>query len=331
MFKSYRKGDTTVNVINLKHPHQVTNLPSLVCALGYFDGVHLGHQKVILEAKNKAFELRMKSAVMTFNPHPSVVLGKSTKHVRYISPLEDKILLFEELGIDFVFIVDFSLAFAHLLPQEFIDQYIINLNIKHVVAGFDFSYGKMGKGTMETLPFHSRNEFSYTVIPKLTVEGEKISSTLIRQLIADGKMEALTKLLGRYYQTSGKVIHGDKRGRTIGFPTANVELRGDYLLPPLGVYAVRFKVEGHWYLGVCNVGYKPTFKAESEGLPSIEVHIFDFNKDIYEQDVEIEWHSYLRIEHKFNGISELVKQISMDRENAVTYFENNTILEKKHR
>jgi riboflavin kinase / FMN adenylyltransferase len=319
-----------VNVIKLEHPHYLTELPALVCALGYFDGVHLGHQKVIMEAKEKAEELGMKSAVMTFDPHPSVVLGKDIKHIRYISPMEDKILLFKELGIDYVFIVEFSLEFAHLLPQEFIDQYIIGLNIKHVVAGFDFTYGKMGKGTMETIPFHSRSEFSYSVISKLTDKGQKISSTFIRRLITEGKMEVLPSLLGRYYQTSGKVIHGDKRGRTIGFPTANVELNGDYLLPPLGVYAVRFKVKGQWFFGVCNVGYKPTFKLVNDGLPSIEVHIFDFNQDIYGQDVAIEWHSYLRIEQKFNGISELVDQINKDKENALAYFENNDIFEKKH-
>lgn len=313
-----------VEVIKLQHPHQIFNMPPSVCALGYFDGVHLGHQKVILEAKQTAIKSGLKSAVMTFDPHPSVVLGKSIQHVEYISPLNDKIQLIEDLGIDYVFIVNFSLEFAHLLPQEFIDLYIIGLNIKHVVAGFDFSYGRMGKGTMETLPFHSRNQFSYTVISKLSNEGEKISSTLIRTFIAVGKMEKLPALLGRYYQTMGKVIHGDKRGRTIGFPTANIELKEDYLLPPLGVYAVKFHVKDKWYNGVCNIGYKPTFKLEKDNKPSIEVHIFDFDQDIYGQEVQVEWYKFIRKEQRFNGIDELVKQIQIDKDTSIEYLGNFT-------
>jgi riboflavin kinase / FMN adenylyltransferase len=311
-----------VEVIKLQYPHQISKMSPSVCALGYFDGVHLGHQKVILEAKQKATKLGLKSAVMTFDPHPSVVLGKSVQHVEYISPLNDKIELLEDLGIDFVILVHFSVEFAHLLPQEFIDLYIIGLNIKHVVAGFDFSYGRMGKGTMETIPFHSRNMFSYTVISKFSNNGEKISSTLIRNLISAGKMEELPSLLGRYYQTKGQVIHGDKRGRTIGFPTANIELKEDYLVPPLGVYAVRFQVGEKWYDGVCNIGYKPTFKHEMNHKPSIEVHIFDFDQDIYEQNVKIEWHKFIRKEQKFKGINELVHQIQLDKGTAIKYLEN---------
>lgn len=314
-----------MEVINLQHPHQISNMPPSACALGYFDGVHLGHQKVIIEAKQTAIKLGLKSAVMTFDPHPSVVLGKSVQHVEYISPLNDKIKLLEDLGIDYVFIVNFSLEFAHLLPQEFIDFYIIGLNIKHVVAGFDFSYGRMGKGTMETLPFHSRNQFSYTVVSKLTNEGEKIGSTLIRTLIADGKMEKIPSFLGRFYQTTGKVIHGDKRGRTIGFPTANIELKEDYLLPPLGVYAVKILVKDKWYNGVCNIGFKPTFKLEKDNKPSIEVHIFDFNQDIYGQTVHVEWHKFIRKEQRFNGIDELVQQIQIDKDTSIKYLERFTL------
>jgi riboflavin kinase / FMN adenylyltransferase len=313
-----------VEVIKIQHPHQLSNIPPSVCALGYFDGVHLGHRKVILEAKQTAFQLGLKSAVMTFDPHPSVVLAKSIQHVEYISPLNDKIKLLEAIGVDYVFVVNFTIEFAHLLPQEFIDLYIIGLNIKHVVAGFDFSYGRMGKGTMETLPFHSRNLFSYTVVPKLSDEGEKISSTLIRTMITNGKMEKLPSYLGRYYQTRGEVIHGDKRGRTIGFPTANIELKEDYLLPPLGVYAVKFYVNEKWYNGVCNIGYKPTFNQENKHKPAIEVHIFDFDQDIYGQLVIVEWHKFIRKEQKFNGINELIHQIQLDKDTSINYLENLT-------
>jgi riboflavin kinase / FMN adenylyltransferase len=296
-------------------------LPPLSMALGYFDGVHLGHQKVILEAKQQAARLEIKSAVMTFDPHPSVILGKTDQHVQYITPLKDKIKLIEQLGIDYLFVVQFTQEFANLLPQEFIDQFIIDLNVKHVVAGFDFSYGRMGKGTMETLPFHSRRQFTYSVVEKFTSDNEKVSSTRIRKYLKEGRTGELPHLLGRFYTTSGTVIHGDKRGRTIGFPTANCEINEEYIVPPVGVYAVKAKVDEMWYQAVCNVGYKPTFN--QNGLkPSVEVHLFDFDQDIYGKNVQIEWHIYLRKEQKFSGITELVSKINTDKQNAINYFKN---------
>lgn len=289
-------------------------------ALGYFDGVHRGHQKVILQAKAEAAERGLSSAVMTFDPHPSVVLRKTDQHIQFITPLKDKINLISELGIDYLFVVHFTEGFANLLPQEFVDQYIIGLNVKHVVAGFDYTYGRMGKGTMETLPFHSRNQFSFSVVPKYASGDEKVSSTRIRQYLKEGKTELLPSLLGRYYSTSGMVVHGDKRGRTIGFPTANVELSDDYIVPPLGVYTVRLKVNGKWYNGVCNIGFKPTFNKQTNPKPSIEVHLFDFQDDIYGMNVEVEWHVYLRREQKFSGVAELVAQIEKDKQAAIQYF-----------
>ncbi|MGG5252905.1 bifunctional riboflavin kinase/FAD synthetase [Neobacillus sp. SM06] len=313
---------TIVEIKRLEYPPEIkkNDLPPLVLALGYFDGVHLGHQEVIRKAKDIAVQKGFKSAVMTFDPHPSVVLGKAEQHVQFITPIRDKIRLIEQLEIDFLFIVDFTEAFANLLPQEFVDQYIIGLNAKHAVAGFDFTYGRMGQGTMETLPFHSRNEFTFSVVPKFESGGKKISSTWIRTYLKEGKTDQLPLLLGRYYTTKGTVVHGDKRGRTIGFPTANIELLDDYILPPVGVYAVRLKIDGEWYRGVCNIGFKPTFYRELSPKPSIEVHLFDFQADIYGKQVEIEWHNYLRKEQKFSGIEELVAQIERDKQAAIDYF-----------
>ncbi|MDM5327934.1 bifunctional riboflavin kinase/FAD synthetase [Neobacillus sp. CF12] len=310
-----------MEVIKLTFPLNIDKavLPPLSMALGYFDGVHRGHQKVILEAKEQAVQKGLHSAVMTFDPHPSVVLGKNQKHVQYITPLPAKIKIIEDLGIDYLFVVHFTTEFANLLPQEFIDQYVIDLNVKHVVAGFDFSYGRMGKGTMESLPFHSREKFTFSVVEKFTSGDEKVSSTRIRKYIRDGKTVQLPELLGRFYQTEGIVVHGDKRGRTIGFPTANVDTIDEYIVPPLGVYAVKIKIGESWYEGVCNVGYKPTFNKEALKV-SVEVHIFDFKEDIYGQQVTVEWHQYLRKEQKFTGIDELVSQIERDKQNAIEYF-----------
>lgn len=316
-----------MKLIKLAFPNKIiqTEYPPLSLALGYFDGVHLGHQKVIQEAKNKAEENNLKSAVMTFDPHPSVVLGKSVRHVEYITPLKDKIDLISKMGIDYLFVVHFSPGFANLLPQEFIDQYIIGLNVKHVVAGFDYSYGKMGKGTMETIPFHSRGLFSFSVVPKLANDGMKVSSSAIRQYLKEGYIDKLPDFLGRFYSTTGVVVHGDKRGRTIGFPTANIAFSEEYIMPPLGVYAVKLSINGKKWPGVCNVGYKPTFHKEAAKKPTIEVHIFDFDHDIYGETVTVEWHRYLRQEKKFSGITELVSQIEVDKQNAIAYFEKNDV------
>jgi riboflavin kinase/FMN adenylyltransferase len=312
-----------VEVLYIDHPHHLKRdeLPPVAMALGYFDGVHLGHQKVINGAKKAAEEMGLKSAVMSFNPHPSVVLGK-TDRVEHISSLEDKIRIIDSLGIDYFYIIRFTEEFANLLPQEFVDQYLIGLNVRHVVAGFDYSYGRMGKGRMETLPFHSRQQFTFSVIEKLQLGEEKISSTFIRENLREGRMELLPKLLGRYFTTGGKVVHGEKRGRTIGFPTANIEVSDEISLPPTGVYAVKMTVVNKTFQGVCNVGYKPTFHKENNGRPTVEVFLFNFKGDIYGERVTVEWHLRLRSEKKFSGIEELTAQIAKDKQNAIEYFHN---------
>lgn len=309
-----------MKLIHLTHPHQLKEEEPSVMALGYFDGIHLGHQEVILTAKRIAEERGFKSAVMTFYPHPSVVLRRAEAHVESITPLKMKEDIIANLGIDILYIVKFDEAFAKLLPQQFVDDYIIRLQVKHVVAGFDFTYGRLGKGTMETLPFHARGEFTQTVIEKVEFQEEKISSTLLRSLIREGKMEEIPSILGRHYRVEGTVVHGDKRGRQIGFPTANIALNDDYILPPVGVYAVRLKVKERWYPAVCNIGYKPTFEQDEKVL-SIEVHVFEFQEEIYDECVEVEWHIRIRAEQKFNGIAELVAQIQRDKEKAQQYFQ----------
>ncbi len=275
---------------------------------------------MIMAAVDKAKEFKCSSAVMTFDPHPSVVLGHKHKHIHYITPLEDKKEIIEGLGVDYLFIVRFTSEFASLIPQDFVDQYIIGLNVKHVVAGYDYSYGRLGKGTMETLPFHSRDEFTSTTISKLSDQDLKVSSSLIRESLKDGDVQKVHQLLGRPFKMKGTVIHGDKRGRKIGFPTANIELSDDYLTPKLGVYAVKMKIHDKWFNGVCNIGYKPTFKNPEEYSLSIEVHLFDFHTSIYGEEVYIEWYERIRDEQKFSGIDELISQIKKDKDKAIRYF-----------
>ncbi|MGE6203297.1 bifunctional riboflavin kinase/FAD synthetase [Guptibacillus hwajinpoensis] len=305
-----------MKTIYLSHPHQLKSEHPAVMALGYFDGIHRGHQKVISTAKEIADDKGVESAVMTFYPHPSVVLGKSTPQTEAITPLDDKIELIEQLGIDVLYIVKFDTTIAGLTPQQFVDDYIIALSVVHVVAGFDFTYGSKGRGTMDSLPFHARNKFSQTVIDKVSQHDEKVSSTLIRSYIREGAVQNVKAVLGRNYTVKGTVVQGDQRGRTIGFPTANVDLKDEYLVPATGVYAVRMKTEGSWMNGVCNVGYKPTFYDEKPDQPSLEVHVFDYSGNLYGSFVEVEFHQKIRGEVKFSSVDDLIAQIGQDAKDA---------------
>lgn len=314
-----------MKVIELDYPqvNKQDDFPPLSIALGFFDGVHSGHQHVISSAIETAKANGWKSAVMTFYPHPIAVL-RGKEEIQYITPLEDKVEIIESLGVDYLFIVNFSKSFASLTPQQFVDQYLIELNVKHVTAGFDYSYGRLGKGTMETMPFHTRGCISQTIIEKISMDDEKVSSTRIRNSLNQGQIENYRLLTGRYYVTKGIVIHGEKRGRKLGFPTANTLLHQDYIIPSTGVYAVRVILNDEVYSGVCNIGYKPTFHSEQPDKPSVEVHLFDFNQQIYDKEVTIEWHIRLRSEKKFSSLEELVAQISQDKLAAQSYFEGLT-------
>lgn len=309
-----------LKTIYLEHPHEMIKqeLKETVIALGYFDGVHLGHQKVIQTATKIAAEHNWLSAVMTFHPHPAVVLGKA-EQIRAITPLSVKEKLIENLGVDILYIVKFNESFSKLTPQQFVDEYIIDLSVKHVVAGFDYTYGRFGKGTMETMPEHAHGQFEVTTIEKVEKNDEKIGSTLIRTLISEGQVEQLPQYLGRFYEMTGTVISGEKRGRTIGFPTANLSVSPEYVLPKKGVYAVKVTYKDRSYNGILNIGFKPTFH-EQLPEPSIEVHLLEFNEDVYGEQLTLEWRKRLRDEMKFASVDELVAQINQDKVDAEAYF-----------
>ncbi|ASB89567.1 bifunctional riboflavin kinase/FAD synthetase [Bacillus sonorensis] len=318
-----------MKTIHISHPHELKreDFPTSVMALGYFDGVHLGHQQVILAAKNTADREGVKTSVMTFHPHPSAVLKKGCEPKDLITPLREKIKIIEGLGADFLYIVEFSPEFASLSPETFIEQYIIGFNVCHVVAGFDFTFGKFGKGTMENFQEYAKGRVKSTAVAKYSNQDQKVSSTRIRSVIGAGDVEYAAELLGRPYYVKGIVIHGDKRGRTIGFPTANIGLSDTYIVPPTGVYAVKAEIDGASFNGVCNVGYKPTFYEKRPGQPSIEVNLFDFNREIYGSDIKIEWYKRLRSEKKFGSVGELVAQITKDKEEATRYFKEGKLTE----
>ncbi|WP_432359264.1 bifunctional riboflavin kinase/FAD synthetase [Sporosarcina sp. UB5] len=285
-------------------------------AIGFFDGLHKGHQTVINEAKSKAEQLGIRSAVMTFDPHPSYLFGKGKEKVGYITNYPEKSRLLEEMGIDALFIVTFDRNLASLLPEQFVEIFIKQLGVKHVTAGFDFTFGSKGAGTMAQMAALSNGEYGTTVIEKVTDSNEKISSTRIRNLLSEGEVEKTAFLLGRPFRTIGTVIDGEKRGRLLGFPTANISIDEETILPANGVYAVLFSVDGKSYKGVCNVGVKPTFHDPGKMKPSVEVHVLDFNSDLYGKEVTVDWIARIRAEQKFNSVDELIEQIKKDKETA---------------
>ena len=309
-----------MDVIQLKYPHQlVKNGGPYSLAVGFFDGVHLGHQQVIKTAIKHAEEKGVKSAVMTFDPHPSIVLGGRNEKVFYITPLEQKVEKLSELGVDTVFVVNFTSDFAKLSPQDFVQFFIKDLHVVHVTAGFDFSFGAFGKGNMELMQQLGGSNFDVTVVDKFEQDADKVSSTRIRKALQDGDMELAHHLLGRPFEVPGIVVHGDKRGRTLGFPTANVQHVEGSFVPSTGVYAVKILVQNEWLDGVCNVGYKPTFNDPNYKQLSIEVNIFNFDKNIYGEQVVVAWYKRIRSEKKFSGIEALIAQIELDKKAAIEY------------
>lgn len=314
-----------MEVIEISHPinsSQFVN-ENIALAIGFFDGIHIGHQKVLKKMLEVAEHNDLKKAVMTFDPHPSVVLNPEKKRTTYLTPITDKVEAIEKLGVDYCFVVNFSSSFADVSADEFVEQYFIRNHVKAVIAGYDFSFGKYGKGNMASLQ-ENDYPFSVHVVSKQTLEEDiKISTTNIRTSLELGEVEACTLALGRPYVIKGMVVQGEKRGRTIGFPTANVEPSDEYVLPRNGVYAVTLLIKSRnkVYEGVCNVGVKPTFHDPSVSQVSIEVNIFDFEESIYGERVEVFWHHFIRPEQKFNGIDALVEQISKDREKAKSLLE----------
>lgn len=302
----------------IKYPIEQEDFPPCALAIGYFDGVHMGHRRVIQRAIDLAKEKELASAVMTFHPHPREVLGQSG-YTSYLTPIEDKLELLDRMGVDIAYIVQFDIPFSSVYPEDFIDEFLIPLEARQIIVGFDFTFGYRGKGTVSTLKEHDKGRYGLDVISPITRFGEKISSTMIREYLYSGKMGEVTEFLGRPYAVKGLVVHGEKRGRTIGFPTANIAPVEPYLIPRTGVYGVRATCEGQNYYGVMNIGIKPTFEHEKKEK-SLEAHLFHFNGDLYGKELKVEFLFFIREEQKFAGVDQLVTQIKKDAEYAMGKF-----------
>ncbi|GAB6931452.1 bifunctional riboflavin kinase/FAD synthetase [Paenibacillus sp. JCM 10914] len=283
-----------------------------VAAIGQFDGLHLGHTSVLAEAIRIAREQGVPAAMITFFPHPKDVIGKGN-YEGYLTPQQDKQELLEAMGIDILYVVEFNLEFSRVSPEAFVEEVLLPLKLQTAVVGFDFRFGHKGEGDAVRLQALGEGRMSVVTIPPLLVEGEKVGSSSIRIALKTGQLADANRWFGRNYRIRGSVVHGEKRGRKIGFPTANLELTDAYVIPALGVYAVLAKTDAQeeWIPGVMNVGVKPTFH---DGItkPIFEVHLLDFEGDLYDQIMTVDLVQYIRKEHKFESVQELIEWIQRD-------------------
>ena len=294
--------------------------PATVIALGTFDGLHLGHTDVINTAKDYAERNGLKLAVFTFSNHPLALIRPDLVPVRIISA-EEKIKLLESFGVDYLINIPFTEDFAALSPDEFLDR-LACFNYRCLVVGENFTYGFLGSGKTETLERSGRkNGFDVIVRPLVKMNGNVVSSTGIRNLIQAGHIENANRMLGRAYAITGKIVHGEQRGRKLGFPTANIELlHGEMAVPAPGVYAVTASIEGSIYEGMGNIGNNPTFNDVEHAR--LEVNLFNCSGDLYGKTMSVQFHKYIRAEKKFSGVEELCRQIEEDKKAIKTYFLN---------
>ncbi|MCC9620626.1 bifunctional riboflavin kinase/FAD synthetase [Thalassospira sp. MA62] len=295
------------------------DLRGAVVAIGNFDGLHLGHQALLGQARKIATDLGAPLAILSFEPHPRMLFRADDPPFRLTSA-DDRITAAGNINIDLFFEIEFNRDFAAMSAEEFIERVLVSgLAARHVVVGWDFCFGKGRAGTVDLLrEIGAKSGFGVTAIEPVTHDnGIVYSSTAIRQALREGRPEDATHLLGRPWEIAGVVAHGDARGRTIGFPTANIAM-GNHLRPKFGVYAVELGLLSQddgttverWIPGVANIGVRPSFGGDDDA--GLEVHLFDFDQDIYDRQVRVRLHGFIRGEQKFDGLDALKAQIAAD-------------------
>jgi len=287
--------------------YQTFNAPSV--ALGNFDGLHVGHQEIIRRTVESAHSKQRDAIVYTFDPHPRLVLGKAPEIPRITTPSERAAIL-EHLGIDVLILAEFTKEFASQTPEDFVQDVLVEeIGTRHLYIGENYRFGKGRSGNPEVLrKMAPELGFNVHVVPPVKVDGIMVSSSRIRELLIGGEIREANRFLGREFTIDGRVIHGHHRGKKLGFPTANIKPEVK-LRPPEGVYAVYCRVDEDIYPGVMNIGYNPTFK---DRRVSYEVHVLDFDRDIYGRTIRVYMVEKLREEMTFSGVEELKTQISED-------------------
>ena len=292
-----------------------------IVSIGSFDGVHLAHKKIFDKMNALKKQKNNKNIVITFNPHPKLVLqNKNTQKKYLLTKLEDKINLIENYGIDILFIISFTKKTALITAENFLDKIIKCFKPIHFVIGYNHSFGHKRKGNIDFIRLYSKKRFKVHLIKKQIIFNEEsISSTKIRNYISKGKIDNANILLGREYSLRGFIVKGQGVGRTINFPTINIKaLDNSQLIPSKGVYFVKVKLENNLYSGMCNIGFKPTLTNSKE--ESIEVHIFSvgIDRNFYKKEVEVFFVKYLRNERKFKNLDFLRRQLKKDKQNCLS-------------
>lgn len=296
---------------------EVTHNDNTIITLGTFDGIHMGHKEIIEAVVQKVSEFGGRSLLITFSPHPRKVIPGGNE-IKLLSTLSEKKKIIETFGIDNLLVIQFTKEFSQQTPEEFVEKYLINgIGVKEIVIGYNHHFGKGRGGNIEILKKKGREiGFKVTEVPECKIDNIIVSSTKIRKALVAGDIVKANKMLGRFYSFEGVVVQGDKRGRELGFPTANLLVENeDKLLPATGIYAAECVVEEEKHNALLNIGSRPTFHEAGEIIP--EVYIIDFNKKIYNQTVQVNVVEWIRGEEKFSSAEELVKQMRKDKETGL--------------
>ncbi|MBW6483032.1 MAG: bifunctional riboflavin kinase/FAD synthetase [Vicingaceae bacterium] len=294
-----------------------TAINNAVITIGTFDGVHCGHNVIIEKLKKAAHQIGGETVVLTFFPHPRMVVFPDDNDLKLINTIEERTLLLEKAGIDHLIIHPFSKEFSRLSALDFVRDILVNkINAKKIIIGYDHRFGKNRAGDFKDLKnFGETYDFEVEEIPAQDIQQINISSTKIRTSLLSGEINAANQFLGYNYFLSGKVVEGEKIGRKIGFPTANIFVDNNYkLIPKNGVYAVKVEVKGITYKGMLNIGNRPTLNGINQ---TIEVHIFDFNEFIYGEYITIHFVERIRNERNFKELNQLKNQLTLDKVNSI--------------
>ena len=289
-----------------------------IITIGTFDGVHIGHQKILLKLLQISKSENCQSVVLTFFPHPRMVLQHDNT-IKLLNTLEEKVKLLEQLSIDNLIIHPFDQEFSQLSAADFVKNILVDqLKVQKIVIGYDHRFGRNRTADISDLiQFGLQYDFEIEQIAVEEIEAIAVSSTKIRNALLEGDIETATNYLGYNYSITGKVVKGKQLGRTIGFPTANIEINEAYkLIPKKGVYIVSSFIENQLVYGIMNIGNRPTLNGDTQ---TIEVHFLNFNKDIYNQNIEIVFIKYIREEVKFKSLADLKTQITKDQSFAINY------------
>ena len=305
--------------------------PKTVLTVGTFDGVHAGHKVLVNRVLNVAMREGGRSVIVTFDPHPRDIINPGKAGIKLLSSLDERSELLADLGVDEMVVIPFDRDFSLLTSEEFVRDIIWDkIGISDFVIGYDHQFGRNREGTIETVQELGRElGFKTHVVSKQEVGDKTVSSTAIRRAIhEEGDLQLAASLLDKHYILNGTVVHGDKRGKQIGYPTANIKPQNEKkVVPKIGVYAVWVRYEGEFFKGMMNIGERPTFDGNSITL---EVHILDFDSDIYGKEVQLQFVKRIRDEQQFGGLEELKDQLKMDEKSTRSVLENSSPNIAKH-